>query len=356
MPFNVPTYAQIRDRYLQAVVNQRPAAAVGPDSDNFVRASAIAAVLEGVYAHQAWVLRQAFPDLADADFLEKMANQRGIRRRAPVGAAGTVRFTGSEGINIPVGQQVFTAAGNYYTVTEALLIGAGGTVDVPASAVVPGAGGNLAGTSAATVSEPAAGIEPTCTVLTMTGGTDLETDEALLERLLLRLSEEAQGGNAADYRRWALEVSGVDRVYVFDARRGAGTVDVVPMPVSGLPSSPMLAAVQEIIDARRPVGMRPTLGVVAQLPTAVTVSIAAELSLAAGYTLEAVQAQVESSIDSVFSALGPGQALVRNQLVSAVMAVPGVTDVTLYAPSGNVTSSVDADSLEIILRGALTLS
>jgi uncharacterized phage protein gp47/JayE len=55
MAYSVPTFEQIRNRYLQAVVNQWPDAAIGPDSDHFVRATAIAAVVEGVYAHQVWV-------------------------------------------------------------------------------------------------------------------------------------------------------------------------------------------------------------------------------------------------------------------------------------------------------------
>ena len=64
MAFQTPTFEQTRDVYLQAVRNNgKPDAPIGPDSDNYVRACALAAVVEGVYAHQAWVFRQAFPDL-----------------------------------------------------------------------------------------------------------------------------------------------------------------------------------------------------------------------------------------------------------------------------------------------------
>lgn len=356
MAFTVPTWAALRDRYLHALVNQRPDAAIGVDSDNYVRACAIAAVLEDVYAHQTWVLRQAFPDLADPDYMEKMANQRGIRRRAAVAASGAVRFSGLEGVNVPVGQQVFTESGIYYTTTEALLIGADGTVEIPATAVVPGAGGNLTAAAAVTVSIPPTNIDTVATVLSMTGGTDTETGDALLERLLLRLQEEAQGGNETDYKRWALEVAGVERVYVFDARRGAGTVDVVPLPASGVPSTTLLGLVQEILDARRPIGMRPTLGVLALAPTQVLVEVSAEIGVASDYTLEGVRDQIEASVDTVFAALGPGDSLVRAQLVAAIMAVPGVADVTLHEPAANVTSSVTESTLEMVFRGSLLLS
>ena len=82
MSFTVPTFEAIRNQYLQAVVNQNAGASIGPDSDHFVRASAVAAVLEGVYSHKAWVFRQAFPDLADADYMERQANLRGLTRKA----------------------------------------------------------------------------------------------------------------------------------------------------------------------------------------------------------------------------------------------------------------------------------
>lgn len=356
MAFEVPTFEQIRDRYLRALLNQRPDAAMGPDSDNYVRASAVAAVLEGVYAHQAWVFRQAFPDLADADYMEKMAQQRGLRRKAAVSASGTVRFTGTAGTNVPAGQLVATTQGVYCATLEAVLVGAGGTVDVTATAAVPGAGGNLANNTPVTVSSPPAGIAAAATVLTMNGGADVEDDGALLERLLLWLSEEAQGGNAADYMRWALGVAGVSRVHVFDVRRGAGTVDVVPMPSSGLPPATLLAEVQAVIDARRPVGMRSTTGVLAMAPTPVLTDVAATLSLAEGFTLAGQQTQLADAVDAVFNALAPGETLIRSKLVAALMNVPGVTDVSLVAPAANVTCSVSPTALELVMRGALTLS
>jgi len=356
MAFTVPTYEQIRDRYLQALVNQRPAAAIGVDSDNYVRASAFAAVAEGLYAHQAWGFRQAFPDLADADYMERMANYRGMQRKAAIAAAGMVRFTGTVGTNVPAGQLVYTAQGVYVSTLQAVLIGAGGTVDVGAEASVPGAGGNLAANTPATVSSPPVNIGATATILTMIGGTDVESDAELLARLLLLLSEEAQGGNAVDYKRWALEVPGITRAYVFDTRRGSGTVDVVPLTDVGLPSTSQLLAVQEIIDERRPLGMRSELGALALAPTAVLASVSATIALATGYELADLQAQLEEAVDSVFRALGPGETLVRARLTTALMNVPGVTDVTLVVPAANVTCSVDGDSLELIVRGALTLS
>lgn len=356
MAYTVPTFERIRAQYLQAVLNQNPAAAVGPDSDHFVRASAIAAVLEGVYGHQAWVFRQAFPDLADGDYLEKMANQRNLTRKAAAAAGGTVRFNGTAGTAIPLGQQVATAQGVSFSTTAAGVVGGGGTVDIAAAAAAAGATGNQTNNTPATVSSPPAGITNAATILTMTGGADVEDDASLLARLLLELSEVPQGGNETDYKRWALSVAGVDRVYVFDVRRGAGTVDVVPMPVSGLPGAPLLASVQAVLDAKRPVGMLPLYGVLALAPTAVSVNVTAVLTLAAGYTLGNVSAQAAAAVDGVFSKLAPGDTLVRNQIITALLNVPGVTDVTLSAPAANVTSLVNPTTLEIAVPGVVSIT
>lgn len=356
MPFEVPTFETIRNQYLQAVVNQNASAAIGPDSDHFVRASAIAAVLEGVYAHQAWVFRQAFPDLADADYMERQANLRSLTRKAAVAATGTLRFAGTVGAAVPLGQQAATAQGTVFATTAAAVVGGGGTVDIAAAAVVAGAAGNQSASTPATVSAPGAGVTGTATIVTMTGGADVEGNASLLVRLLLQLGDLAQGGNKTDYKRWALSVPGVDRVYVFDVRRGAGTVDVVPMPATGLPSAPLLASVQTVLDAKRPVGMLPGAGVLALAPTALPTAVTAALTLGVGTTLGGVTAAVQAAIAAVFAALAPGGTLVRNQLITAMLNVPGVTDVNLSVPAGNVTSSVSPTALELVTQGVTTLS
>lgn len=356
MAYPVPTFEQIRSRYLQAVVNQWPDAAIGPDSDHFVRATSIAAVVEGMYAHQVWVYRQAFPDLADEDLMEKMANQRGITKKAAAAAAGTVRFFGAAGTPVNAGQQVFTAQSVYVQATTSGVVGVGGSVDLVGIATVAGAAGNLSANTAATVNAPPAGITGAATILTMTGGADVESYDSLLARLLLWLSEEAQGGNSVDYKRWTLAVPGVARAYVFDVRRGAGTVDVVPMPAAGLPSAPLLAAVQAVLDVKRPVGMRNTSPVLALAPTPIITAVTATFAIAPGYTLAGLLPALTAAIDAVFATLAPGNTLVRNELIAALMNVPGVTDVTLAAPAANVTSSVTSLALEIVTCGLKTLT
>lgn len=242
--------------------------------------------------------------------------------RQPASASGDlVRFAGASGTAVPLGQQVFTAQGIVYATTAAAVIGVAGTVDVAASASAAGVAGNQSPNTPATVSAAPVGLAPTALLLNMTGGADVESDDSLLSRLLLWMSEEAQGGNSVDYRRWTLGVPGVDRAYVFDCRRGAGTVDVVPMPASGLPGAPLLAAVQAVLDVKRPVGMRPVSPVMALAPTAVATAVTASFALASGFTLAGLIPALTTAIDAVFAALAPGETLVRNELIAALMNV-----------------------------------
>jgi uncharacterized phage protein gp47/JayE len=356
MPYATPTFEQTRDLYLQAVrSNGKPDAPIGPDSDNYVRACAVAAVGEAIFAHQAYIIRQQFPDTADADNMERQANQRRLFRKPAAVAGGMVRFTGTPGVAVAIGQQVLTTQGTRYQTTAAGLIPIGGTVDVPAVAIVAGSVGNLADNTPVTVDAPLAGLLVAALSLTMTSGADIETDDALLGRLLLRLGNPPQGGAVADYQQWALAVPGVARALVYPIRRGRGTVDVVPMPAAGLPSGPLVAAVQAYIDGLRPVGMGAT-GFQALAPTAVPVVITLVLTYAAGASPATVRTAVAAAIASLFTTLAPGDTLFVTRLVSTIMAVSGVTDVVLTLPAANTVSVVDANNLQVLTQGATNIT
>ncbi len=68
--FVVPTLDEIRASILRDMQALDPQADVSVDSDNYARASSLAAVAEGIYAHQKWLIKQFFPDTADTEFLE----------------------------------------------------------------------------------------------------------------------------------------------------------------------------------------------------------------------------------------------------------------------------------------------
>ena len=186
MPLQTPDFQALRERYLQEVRNQNPQAATSADSDHFVRASGMAAVVESLHQHVWWLSRQLFPSTADLEFLEQLAGERGISRKPAVVASGTLTVSGTPATPVSAGMQWQAPSGALYELTENTVIGGGGTVAVAAWALLAGPAGNLAASTALTAVVPVTGITG-AVVVAMAGGTDAEADEPLRARLLERL-------------------------------------------------------------------------------------------------------------------------------------------------------------------------
>lgn len=353
MPFNTPSFETIRDQYLNQVRNLQPGASTGPDSDHYVRACAVASVAEQLYSHQQWVYRQFFPDLADADNLERMAARRGVPRQTAQQAAGSVRLFGAPGTVVPAGATVSTTSMSY-TTTAAVTIGGGGSGDVAATADRVGEVGNVSAAVAADVAGAPASVS-SAQVVSMTGGADDEAMAALLDRFLAVLSQPAQGGNANDYKVWALEVPGVRRAKVFPLRRGTGTVDVVPLPDVGMPSAQLLADVQAHIDSLKPVGMG-VAGFRAVAPAQVPVPVTGQVRLTPGHTLAQVQATASVALGKLFADIEPGDTVYLAKVVATVANVDGVADVVLTSPAANVVPVVDINTIQMATLAAITLT
>lgn len=125
MPFTVPAFSTIRDALLRDLKNQLPDAYVGPDSDYFIRATSVASAVEGLYQHQAWIVRQIFPDTADREYLELHARTRGLTRKAAVAAQGQISVAGTPGAAVPTGLTAKLGDQTYVT-TQAGVIDANG--------------------------------------------------------------------------------------------------------------------------------------------------------------------------------------------------------------------------------------
>ncbi|OSI25055.1 baseplate J/gp47 family protein [Neisseria dumasiana] len=342
---------QIRAKYLRDLQNQNPAAHVHAGSDNHVRATAIAAVGEGQYQHQEWILRQAFADTADSAFLEKHAAKYGIYRKAATFAAGKVRISGASGTTVPIGQQI-NVGDQVYLTAAAAVIGSGGSVDVPVMAAVSGSSQNQAQTSAVLQSVPA-GVDSTAVLLEMVGGTDAETDESLLARYEERLRRPAAGGNQYDFRNWCLEVPGVVDAFIYPLRRGNGFVDAVILGENGIPSEETLAAVQTHVDAVRPVTRKN--GFLALAPTIQAADVAVTVTLTANADKDASTVAIKSAVNAYFGTLKPGDTLIKSQLETLISEVHGVIDRVLTTPAGNIRPSESDNDIYWIRPGSITV-
>ena len=236
MPYTIPGFAAIRQRMLRDAANLDPTAPQDRDSDLYVRSSATASAVSGLYDFLAWQARQLLPDTADPEYLEQHCALRGITRKAATRATGTLTLTGRTGAVVPAGTQAKDLSGVLYRSTAgATLSGAAeaATAAVPCEAVDAGALPDLDDAPVTLLAAPS-GVQSAAR-LTLAGGSDAEDDATLLARLLEYMRNPPSGGTAADYRRWAREVPGVADAQVYPLRQGAGSARRGRCP--GLPAA-----------------------------------------------------------------------------------------------------------------------
>ena len=345
--FTPPDFDTIRAAILRDTQSLIPDADISVDSDHYVHASRLASCAAGQYAHQTWITRQIFPDTADTDYLERHAALRGITRRAATRAGGTATLAGTAGAVLAAGAQI-KLGNRFYATTAEATIGSDLSARVPIAAAEAGEQGNC-DTTAGQLMAASAGISSDV-MLSATGGTDAENDASLLSRLLERIRRPPAGGNRHDYKNWALSVDGVSSAYVYPLRRGLGTVDVAITSANQLPSAETLAAVQNYIDAVRPVTAK-NVRVLAPDITRVDVRVRVKL---AGADWAAAQREIQAALDAYFDALIPADDVVVSQLEAVISNAAGVVDRVLLAPRANLTADT-VNKIEWFKLGSLNM-
>lgn len=335
MSYSRPALPELVQRIGNDVMSRLGAIDVLRRADAQVYARVMAGVAHGMYGFIGWLSLQVIPDSAEKEFLERWASIWGINRKAAAAATGVAAFTVQAGAVIPAGTQLQALDGVLYETTADATVTAP-SASAPVAAVTGGAAGNrVAGQSLALVS-PIAGVQPTATAGELSGGADVETDDALRARLLARIQQAPQGGAEADYIAWALEVAGVTRAWVYPQELGAGTVSVRFVrdnDASLIPDAGEVATVQAYIDARRPVTAQVTVVAPVAVPLDFTIS---GLVPATSTVQAAVQAELA---DLLLREAVPGGTLLLSHIRAAISSAAGETDFVLVSPSANVVST-----------------
>ena len=214
---------------------------------------------------------------------------------------------------------------------------AGGTVTADGAAVVAGLDGNTDAATVMTMASPITGIDTNVTVAAggLVGGADLEDPEDLRVRLLDRIRVQPLGGAETDYIKWALEVPGVTRAWVYPNHLGPGTVGLRFVrdddPGSIIPSAGEVTEVQDYIDILRPV----TADFLAIAPVAAPLAFTIDITPDTAAIRSAVEAELT---DLIRRAAEPGGTLYLSQINEAISIATGETDHTLTVPAANVTT------------------
>lgn len=352
MGFTTKNHDIIRDDILRDIKNQLASASTGSDSDYYVRAAADAAAIEGLYQHQQWIVRQLFPDTADVDLMEVHASLRKVTRKPATYAFGSIKFTGTPLSAIPINTEAKTASGVAYVTTITGALDGAGNATVAAQAVVAGLAGNIALNTPLTLTAAPSGLNADALSNAMLAGTNTETDQALLDRLLFILRNPPASGNKADYKRWALEVAGCDGAFVYPLRRGLGTTDVIIISAGGLPSAQLVIDVADNINNQRPCGVN-TLEVFAPvfLPQNFTMQIKVS-----GITLGEATGLINAVLDSFYANLLPGDSFIKSVVEALISDIAGITDRAISAPTANVVPLVGSSTVEWCRKGSVLVT
>lgn len=289
-----------------------------------------------LYGFLSFISLQAFPDTAQSAQLYHWGSIWGLVPLAAQAAAGNLTVTGTNGIDIPLGTQFIRADSVIFESTQDEVI-ASGTATIPVVAILPGSTTNTASSTSLTLTSPIAGVSTTATVTSgLVGGTDTETDQAYLTRLLFRIQNPPQGGSKTDYVEWATSQPGVTRAWCTQ-ELGVGTVTVRFMMddtySDGIPEGGDVTNVYNALEILRPV----TADLFVVAPIANPMNFTIHLNIA---NTAAIQAAVQASLQEMILSYGqPGGTIYLSQINEAIATATGVYDFTLSVPSSNVTQS-----------------
>ncbi len=254
---------------------------------SFVNDMLSTAALEGekVYVQLEHIRAVAFLQNCVGEDADAKAEEEGLIRKEGTKTKGEVTFTGNEGTSIPAGTICGTANGLYFVTLETGVIGADGTAIVSVEAEDIGDLYNVLAGQINALPVAIYGITAVTNTENFIGGAERETDEALIERILLKKRTPTTSGNVYHYIEWTMEVNGVGNVRVFPLDNGNGTVSVMPITSSGrAPDQDILDAVYANIEEKRPIGA--TVSVYA--PTEILIETEAVIEISASTTMAAV--------------------------------------------------------------------
>lgn len=164
---------------------------------------------ELIQFHMVRTLMLMFPMWAWDDWLDLHAAVAGIERRPAGYASGKIDVTGDPGTIIPKGTIFCTEATDVspaleYSSDESMAIPDDGIVEISVIAVDPGKGSNTNANTIKFLLNNIKGVSSVKNSEAITGGTDIESDESLRQRIEEKCTQEGVSyiGNDADYIRW----------------------------------------------------------------------------------------------------------------------------------------------------------
>ncbi|MEE0956733.1 MAG: baseplate J/gp47 family protein [Ruminococcus sp.] len=302
---------------MKADYTERSGVVFDEASDIAIKLRVLAGEIFNAYSQTEWLKRQMFASTATGEFLDHIAEQRGLTRRAATKAQGTLTFsvneTKSYPVTIPSGTVVATTGAQpvrVYTTEDAVLPLGTLSVDVRAEAELPGFGGNiLIGTATVPVSMPAE-LDSVRNRSVFEGGADTEADNSLRKRIKDTYYCVPNGMNKAYYIQLAQSVDGVDRAGVVTYARGAGTINVYVNSYDGTIGQAVIDEARALILRNREINV--DVEVLPAVGTSYDMAVTVEAK--AGYTAQEVRELCTNAFEEYLSTIPLGGTLYLSAL------------------------------------------
>lgn len=182
-------------------------------------------------------------------------------------------------------------------------------------------------------------------------GIEKETDTDLRERYYSKIKLPSTSGNVYDYKKWALEVSGVGDCYVIPLWSGPGTVKVIIVDSNREINNSLESKVLEHIETVRPIGAEVTV----VSPTPLNLTISATIEISQTKSLQEVKEKFQKDIknylkESIFNISTISYAKIGSILLN----VEGVNDYTNLLVNG-ATSNIVVEKDEVAVLNSIDL-
>lgn len=227
-------------------------------SDIAIRLRVLAGEIFNAKSSLEWLKNQMFADTAQGEYLDMIAQQRGLARKQAVKSQGELTFYIDEPLGrdviVPVGTMVATADTEpvRFVTTEEGEISAGNTiVSVGAEAHTAGCNGNISADRAVVPVSVPAEISRVTNREEFTDGEDAEADFELRERIRDSYINRSNGTNKTYYEQLALSVDGIAKAGVVSKVRGTGTIDIYVCGKDSAASSAEITRLQNLVNEQR---------------------------------------------------------------------------------------------------------
>lgn len=132
----------------------------------------------------------------------------------------------------------------------------------------------------------------------------------------------------------------------------AGFFDVYVTGTSGQLTSTQITSIEELVDSIRSAGIVPDV----KQPIYEPISIVAVLTMESGYLISDVSEEIEDNLSTYINGLGLGEDVIRFKVISEMMKVEGVSNITSLSISGNTTTDYPVEDDEKASLSSVSLT